>query len=220
MGNRRFDLRKEFSAINGYFDILDDDMQEVIIERVLEDNLDERQQKVLYDLDLGKTQTQVAEELEISVSRVGMIRTHALRKLFGPVRSKVEQYIVDAVGNEIEDGQYGEAVRFIYESMQIKYTQLQEEVGSLRESVSQLSKKLDSVPVKSVDEFRTSSLPIEELGLSNRAYNAARHYQGFKTVGGLTDTSRSELLRCRHFGVKTVAEIEDKLSKLGLSLKE
>ena len=61
--------------------------------------------------------------------------------------------------------------------------------------------------------------PIEDLDLSVRSYNCLKR-EGVATVGELMDRTEQELLEIRNFGSKSVDEVRDKLTELGISLKE
>lgn len=63
------------------------------------------------------------------------------------------------------------------------------------------------------------SLPIKELELSVRSENCLLR-AGIKTVGELIQKTPEELLKIRNLGKKSLIEIQEKLQKLGLSLKE
>lgn len=63
------------------------------------------------------------------------------------------------------------------------------------------------------------ALPIEELGLLSRSYNCLKR-EGIHTVGELVARSEADLLDIRNFGAKSITEIKEKLTGLGLSLKD
>ncbi len=63
------------------------------------------------------------------------------------------------------------------------------------------------------------ALPIEELGLQSRSYNCLKR-EGIHSVGELVARSEADLLDIRNFGAKSITEIREKLSGLGLSLKD
>lgn len=63
------------------------------------------------------------------------------------------------------------------------------------------------------------ALPIEELGLQSRSYNALRR-RGILTVGELVAHSEADLLDIRNFGTKSIEEIREKLAGLGMTLKD
>jgi carbon monoxide dehydrogenase subunit G len=63
------------------------------------------------------------------------------------------------------------------------------------------------------------ALPIEELNLPTRSYNSLKN-EGIETVGELVARSPSDLLAIRNLGAKSVGEIEERLTDLGLALKD
>lgn len=63
------------------------------------------------------------------------------------------------------------------------------------------------------------ALPIEELGLLSRSYNCLKR-EGIHTVGELVARSEADLLDIRNFGAKSINEIKEKLTGLGLNLKD
>src|ERR1700675_4519341 len=58
---------------------------------------------------------------------------------------------------------------------------------------------------------------VEELELSVRSYNCLKN-AGIQTIGELVQKSESEMLRRKHFGRKSLNEIKEILSTMGLSL--
>ncbi|MBB2958689.1 DNA-directed RNA polymerase subunit alpha [Pseudoclavibacter helvolus] len=63
------------------------------------------------------------------------------------------------------------------------------------------------------------SMPIEDLDLSVRSYNCLKR-EGINTVSELVALSETQLMNIRNFGQKSVDEVRDKLTELGLSLKD
>lgn len=61
------------------------------------------------------------------------------------------------------------------------------------------------------------NMPVEQLDLSVRTMNCLRR-SNITTVGELIAKGPKELLKLRNFGQKSYLEIEDRLSKIGLSL--
>lgn len=87
--------------------------------------------------------------------------------------------------------------------------------------------ELDEV-VKNLEAFKEKSpepvnkfadMDINELELSVRSYNALKR-QGYTKVLQLTQISEDEMMRFRNLGKKSLKEIEDKLTELGLSFKK
>ncbi|WP_430591580.1 DNA-directed RNA polymerase subunit alpha [Humidisolicoccus flavus] len=63
------------------------------------------------------------------------------------------------------------------------------------------------------------SMPIEDLELSVRSYNCLKR-EGINTVSELVALSETQLMNIRNFGQKSVDEVRDKLTEMGLSLKD
>ena len=63
------------------------------------------------------------------------------------------------------------------------------------------------------------SMPIEDLDLSVRSYNCLKR-EGINTVSELVALSETQLMNIRNFGQKSVFEVRDKLTEMGLSLKD
>lgn len=63
------------------------------------------------------------------------------------------------------------------------------------------------------------SMQIEELDLSVRSYNCLKR-EGIDTVAELVALSETQLMNIRNFGQKSVDEVRDKLTEMGLSLKD
>ncbi|MFD1417312.1 DNA-directed RNA polymerase subunit alpha [Companilactobacillus keshanensis] len=62
-------------------------------------------------------------------------------------------------------------------------------------------------------------MTIEELDLSVRSYNCLKR-AGINTVQELTEKSEADMMRVRNLGRKSLVEVKEKLSDLGLSLKQ
>ncbi len=63
------------------------------------------------------------------------------------------------------------------------------------------------------------ALPVEDLNLTVRSYNCLKR-EGIHTVGELISRSEQDLLDIRNFGAKSIDEVKQKLSGMGLSLKD
>ncbi|NHN55156.1 DNA-directed RNA polymerase subunit alpha [Calidifontibacter sp. DB0510] len=63
------------------------------------------------------------------------------------------------------------------------------------------------------------ALPIEDLDLTVRSYNCLKR-EGIHTVGELVGRSEADLLDIRNFGAKSIDEVKDKLTEMGLQLKD
>jgi DNA-directed RNA polymerase subunit alpha len=78
--------------------------------------------------------------------------------------------------------------------------------------------EIGPAPVEVVTEGELS-IPIEDLDLSVRSYNCLKR-EGINTVSELVALSEAQLMNIRNFGQKSVFEVRDKLTEMGLSLKD
>ncbi|MDP8978417.1 MAG: DNA-directed RNA polymerase subunit alpha [Actinomycetota bacterium] len=62
-------------------------------------------------------------------------------------------------------------------------------------------------------------LPIEDMDLSVRSYNCLKR-EGVHTVGELVQKSEQDLLDIRNFGQKSIEEVKQKLTEMGLGLAD
>ena len=63
------------------------------------------------------------------------------------------------------------------------------------------------------------AVPIEELNLTVRSYNCLRR-EGILTVGELAARSEQDLLDIRNLGAKSIEEVKQKLTGMGLALRD
>ena len=69
------------------------------------------------------------------------------------------------------------------------------------------------------DKEKVLELTIEELDLSVRSYNCLKR-AGINTVDELVRKTEEEMMKVRNLGKKSLEEVQNKLSQLGLSLKD
>ena len=61
-------------------------------------------------------------------------------------------------------------------------------------------------------------MSIDELELSVRSYNCLKR-AGIQTVDELTQKTEEEMMRVRNLGKKSMKEVKEKITELGLSFK-
>ncbi len=89
-------------------------------------------------------------------------------------------------------------------------------ITSVREEVNDI----DSIMKESNGEVvhKTQSMMIEDLDLSVRSYNCLKR-AGIQTVDELTQKTEEEMMRVRNLGKKSMKEVKEKITELGLSFK-
>ena len=68
-------------------------------------------------------------------------------------------------------------------------------------------------------QVKLLELPIEEMDLSVRSYNCLKR-AGINTVEDLIKKSRSDMLKVKNLGIKSIDEVIAKLESYGLSLRK
>ncbi len=71
---------------------------------------------------------------------------------------------------------------------------------------------------ESDDQKKVLATTIDELELSVRSFNCLKR-AGINTVADLCDKTEDEMMKVRNLGKKSLDEVHEKLTKLGLSLK-
>lgn len=66
---------------------------------------------------------------------------------------------------------------------------------------------------------KLNAMPIEELDLSVRPYNCLKR-AGINTIGDLMQRTEDEIVSVKNFGRKSLDEVREKLTALGLSLRK
>lgn len=150
----------------------------------------------------GKTLEYIAKKYEITPNRVQQIIHKAIRRLAGYSLRKMYQngmlHYINTTVDQIVDAKIGQLTKDEYER-------------GYKEGYSDAEYERPSNP-----KIVGMDMPIEELGLSARPYNALIR-AGNKTIGDLWSyTDYNEILRIRNAGAISLAEISRKLNKLGL----
>ncbi len=85
-------------------------------------------------------------------------------------------------------------------------------------NLSESAKQAEVMIEKEEDEkSKILEMSIDELELSVRSYNCLKR-AGINTVAELTDKTAEDMIRVRNLGRKSLEEVLDKLTELGLSL--
>ena len=89
-------------------------------------------------------------------------------------------------------------------------------VASINEDILQM----DNVIMEGTTEPQNKGqqMMIEDLDLSVRSYNCLKR-AGIQTVDELTQKTEDEMMRVRNLGKKSLKEVKDKLTELGLGFK-
>ena len=77
----------------------------------------------------------------------------------------------------------------------------------------------DRIRVHRAVDIQKLEMTIEELDLSVRSYNCLKR-AGINTLQELTDKTESDMMRVRNLGRKSLEEVKNKLTDLGLSLRQ
>ena len=89
-------------------------------------------------------------------------------------------------------------------------------VAGINEDVLSMDDILEENGVETVSKGQ--QLMIEDLDLSVRSYNCLKR-AGIQTVDELTQKTEDEMMKVRNLGKKSLKEVKDKLTEMGLSFK-
>ena len=97
--------------------------------------------------------------------------------------------------------------------------EIEARVKIMREEAVELLEQV-SGPNIAIDGRLASQIPIEDLNLSSRAYNALKRSvsRDFNTVNDLLNTTEVEFYRIHNFGKASFEEVKRKLEELGFQL--
>ena len=170
---------------------------------------------------LGISRTPVAEaintltERELRVIELRYGQNCNLEKAgerFGITRERVRQIEAKALYKLKRN--LGKMMAVSYEEYSLACQEKEEAVKKLKalQTRTQLSDSLPEQPEK-------AEIPIEDLDLSARAYNALRRAD-VKTVGEITKKFEDgTIVQCRNLGLTSIKEICKKLTSIGVSVK-
>ena len=87
------------------------------------------------------------------------------------------------------------------------------ETGGAPEAIAEAALEMSSESASGEDDIL-----IEELEISVRSYNCLKR-EGIQTVGDLVKRSEAELMNIPNFGRKSIEEVKENLSKMGMALR-
>ena len=183
------------NLINDIYDEFDGDWDYSVkqIKKVMHERLTDRELTVL-ELRNGRNMTleDVGKEFGVTRERIRQVEQKAIRKLRHPANLKRMSVVP-----------YEEYARLEAENQDLK-TKLEYAENNA----------LPAYGEKKIEDIR-----IEDLELSVRSFNCLRRV-GIKTVGDIVNFNNARgLERCRNLGRKSLLEIEDKLSCLGIKIE-
>lgn len=189
-----------------------------------------REQRVL---ELHYKEDYTREEIEIDFNvgkeRVRQIMNKAIQKLRQPDRSKyllngyAEMRAIDRLQEEKA------ACMTSKQQAELIHKYLGPEIGRYlieHDRAVELAKMFGcaepaELPDKVVDTFldvRLVNMPIEDLGLNVRTYNAL-HRANMNTVQDLVNLTEEELMKVRNLGCKGFEDVKEKLARIDVHLK-
>ena len=87
------------------------------------------------------------------------------------------------------------------------------ETGGAPEAIAEAALEMSSESASGEDDIL-----IEELEIGVRSYNCLKR-EGIQTVGDLVKRSEAELMNIPNFGRKSIEEVKENLSKMGMALR-
>lgn len=153
-----------------------------------------------------RTLQEIGKSLGLTRERIRQIEVKALRKLKHPTRVwHLKTITIEEHNKALEN-----IMRLEAENHRItnKYNKLVEDVKTGK-AISKLTKE---------EVTNIYNMPIEELGLSVRAYNCLWRV-GIRDLGNLLELRLEELMRIRNLGVKTADEIIHTIESRGYKFK-
>ncbi len=85
-------------------------------------------------------------------------------------------------------------------------------------SLTEAVNEVEEPPTAEDNKDKLLDMSIDELDLSVRSYNCLKR-AGINTIGELVSRSADEMMKVRNLGRKSLDEVEEKLNRLGFSLK-
>lgn len=187
---------------------------------------EQRSLELLYKEDY--TREEVARDLDVTQERVRQIINKGLHKLRHPSRAK---YLFNGYAQMRAIDELKEEKAACITSKQqaeLLHKYLGPEIGQYlieHDRAVEVAKMFDcaepsELPDKIVETFvatRLENMPIEDLGLCVRAYNAL-HRAELNTVRDLVSLTEDDLIRIRNLGRKGFEDVKTKLARIGMCL--
>lgn len=174
-------------------------------------DLTERERKVIdYRFRQGMTLRETGEQFGVQAERIRQVEARAIRKMrhprsWGKWKMVQEQELLEA---------RGESSGLLLENITLrnKLQKIAEIIGT------------DYLPVKEQEETKEPEepsrldTPLDEMGLSVRAYNCCRGV-GLYTVGDFVGMTTDDLMKVRNLGRKCMDEIVSRLKDYGVVIE-
>lgn len=216
MKNGILETRKEFEyPLNLVYTLFGDDetvdidyieknLKEMVLPTLLFDISSDRERRIFlsYWKD-KKTLEQIGREENITRERVRQITNKIVRKLRHPAR--------------LAKMRYGEEVKKMQDDITSLKKDLAEQLSKYKSIKSKLEQLEESKEEKEEFKKELFNTDIRNLELSVRSYHCLKR-AGITTIGELTQKTEEELMRIRNLGRKTLKEVIQKLSEIGLHL--
>jgi hypothetical protein len=179
--------------------------------------------RLRYGLRTGQTiiLREVAAEFNLSTERIRQIIIRAKALCQDELHEVLPFYDGrNVVGgyNRVDILNYCEAMGLVYSNGQPEFRDLGQELLESELELRDLRKLLQLPLVQRRGTDVSIEMPIEELGLSMRAYNSLRR-RPIGVVGDLLQWTSDELLAIYGFGIKSLDDVIEALADYGWCLK-
>ncbi|MFH1972446.1 MAG: DNA-directed RNA polymerase subunit alpha C-terminal domain-containing protein [archaeon] len=190
------------------------DLKKGLVHEAL-DTLTEREKKIIGDrfgldgYDVPKDQKEIGTTYGFSHERIRQVEARALRRLRHPLRYNKFRILSDlSTDEDVREFQYQNERREIRDEL---YSEIKAEVES---------DFLDDKKFKETYGMsrNVANKPIEDLELSVRTFSCLQG-KGIKYISDFADITEVDLLKTKNFGRKSLNEIKEELSRLGVTLK-
>jgi DNA-directed RNA polymerase subunit alpha len=173
--------------------------------------------QVEFDVELGTGYHQADENEPITPGFI------AVDAIFAPVRKVNYTVVPTHIGRETN---YDKLTLEIWTDGTISAVNaLSQSAEMLQDQLAPFTELVATAPAQAIVPAADTTIPdekynmsVEHLDLSVRTMNCLRH-AGITTVGEILTRGEKELMLLRNFGQKSKQEIEDRLEKIGLTLK-